>query len=55
MRNYAIGLDVGGTRIRLGLFDENMQLLAEQKYLTDKDATAVELMIFLDQNVNALV
>ena len=55
MRNYAIGLDVGGTRIRLGLFDENMQLLAEQKYLTDKDATAVELMNFLAQKVNALV
>ena len=55
MRNYAIGLDVGGTRIRLGLFDENMQLLAEQKYLTDNDATAVELMNFLAQKVNALV
>ena len=54
MRNYAIGIDVGGTRIRLGLFDGNMQLLAEQHYLTDKDASALELMDFLSQKAAAL-
>ena len=55
MRNYAIGIDVGGTQIKLGLFDENMQLLSEQRFLTDKDSTAVELMNFLDQQVRAMV
>ena len=55
MRNYAIGINVGGTQIKLGLFDENMQLLSEQRFLTDKDSTAVELMNFLDQQVRAMV
>ncbi|MDO4865290.1 MAG: ROK family protein [Clostridia bacterium] len=55
MRKYAVGIDVGGTQIKLGLFDENMQLLSEQRFLTDKDSTAVELMNFLDQQVRAMV
>ncbi len=55
MRKYAIGIDVGGTRIRIGLFDGNMQLVSEQKYLTDRDATANELMDFLAQKSRGLV
>ena len=54
MREYAMGIDVGGTRIKLGLFDGGMQLLAEQSFLTDKDATAVELMDFLAQKAVSL-
>ena len=55
MRNYVIGIDVGGTRIRLGLFDNSIQLKAEQRCLTDKDGTAVELINILAQQVDALV
>ena len=55
MRNYAIGIDVGGTYIKLGLFDGGMQLVAEQKFMTDKDGTAVELMNFLAQQAHSLV
>lgn len=55
MRNYVIGIDVGGTNIKLGLFDNAMQLRAEQKYLTAKDASAVELIGFLSQKVDSLL
>ena len=55
MRNYVVGVDVGGTRIKLGLFDSNMQLVSEYKYLTDKDGTAAELINFLAQQVRALL
>ena len=55
MRDYVIGIDVGGTRIRMGLFDSAMQLVSEQQYLTDKDATANELIGFLAQQTEALV
>ncbi|MBR6220656.1 MAG: ROK family protein [Clostridia bacterium] len=55
MREYAIGIDVGGTNIKLGLFDSGMQLKAEQKYLTAKDASAVELIGFLSQKVDSLL
>ncbi|MBQ8110205.1 MAG: ROK family protein [Clostridia bacterium] len=54
MHDYAIGIDVGGTHIKLGLFDSAMQLLAEQSFLTDKDATALELMDFLALKARAL-
>ncbi len=55
MRDYVIGIDVGGTNVKLGLFDGSMQLVSELKYLTDKDATANELMNYLAQQVQALV
>ena len=55
MRDYVIGIDVGGTNIKLGLFDGGMQLVSELKYLTDKDATATELMNYLAQQVRALL
>ena len=55
MRDYVIGIDVGGTQIKIGVFDGDMQLLAEQKYLTDKESTATELMDLLAQQTRALV
>ena len=55
MRDYVVGVDVGGTRIKLGLFDSNMQLVSEYKYLTDKDGTAAELINILAQQVRALL
>jgi len=54
MKKYAIGIDVGGTRIQVGLFDENTQLLSKKQYLTDKEMSAAELMDFLSGRVKAL-
>jgi hypothetical protein len=39
----------------MGLFDSGMQLISEQQYLTDKDATANELIGFLAQQTQALI
>jgi AraC-like DNA-binding protein len=39
----------------MGLFDSGMQLVSEQQYLTDKDASANELIGFLTQQTEALV
>ena len=55
MRDNVIGIDVGGTRIKMGLFDSGMQLIAEQHYLTDKDATATELINFLAQQTESML
>ncbi len=55
MRDYVIGIDVGGTQIKIGVFDGEMKLLAEQKYLTDKESTATELIDLLAQQTKALV
>ena len=55
MREYVVGIDVGGTNIKLGLFDANMQLISELKYMTDKDGTANELMNYLAQQVKSLL
>ncbi len=55
MREYAVGIDIGGTHIKLGLFDPGMQLKAEQRFLTDRDATTVELFNFLYQKVESLL
>ena len=55
MKKYAIGIDVGGTRMQIGLFDENMEIVSERQFLTDKEMTAGELMDFLSGRVKALV
>ena len=55
MREYAIGIDVGGTNTKLGLFDGAMHLVSELKYLTDKEATGDELMDYLSLQVASLL
>lgn len=55
MYDCSVGIDVGGTRIRMGLFDGNMHLMAERSFLTDKDATAPELIGFLSQQTQNLI
>ena len=55
MKQHVVGIDVGGTQIKLGLFDGKMQLVSEQKYLTDKEMTTPELLDFLSQKALALV
>ena len=54
MKKYVVGIDVGGTHIQLGLFDENNQIVKSKQFLTDKEMTAGELMDLLAQQVRKL-
>lgn len=47
MREYAIGIDVGGTNIKVGLFDKDMQMVKSLKTLTDKELEADRMMDLL--------
>ena len=53
MKQHVVGIDVGGTRIQLGLFSEN-EIVAEKHFLTDKEISAVELMDLLANQVRKL-
>ncbi|MBQ6595429.1 MAG: ROK family protein [Clostridia bacterium] len=55
MKEYAIGIDLGGTNINIGLFDRNMRLIQSQRALTDKDLEAAELMDHLSGLVRSLM
>ena len=54
MKKYVVGIDVGGTRIQLGLFNES-EIVAEKHFLTDKEISAEELMDLLANQVRKLV
>ncbi len=47
MREYAIGIDVGGTNIKVGLFDKDMNMVKSLKTLTDKELEAGQMMDLL--------
>ena len=53
MKQYVVGIDVGGTRIQLGLFNES-EIVAEKHFLTDKEIGAAELMDLLANQVRKL-
>lgn len=53
--SYAVGIDVGGTHIELGLFNEEMQRICKHQYLTDRDLSAEVLLDFLAQQVNLMI
>ena len=55
MREYAIGIDLGGTNINVGLFDKNLRLLQNLRGLTDKDLEANEMMDHLAALVRSLI
>lgn len=55
MREYAIGIDVGGTNIKVGLFDRNMQMIKSLKTLTDKELEADQMMDLLALLVRQLM
>ena len=40
MESYVIGIDVGGTKVAIGLFDENRQLRQERRYPSNPDLSA---------------
>ena len=54
MKKYVVGIDVGGTRIQLGLFSES-EIVAEKHFLTDKEIGAEEMMDLLANQVRKLV
>ena len=55
MKRHVVGIDVGGTHIQVGLFDENNQILSQKQFLTDKEIGADELMDRLAAQVCKLV
>ncbi len=55
MDKHTIGIEVGSTRIKTGLFDGDMRLVASQSFLTDREATPAELTAFLTAKVNGLL
>ena len=44
MAGYRVGIDVGATNIKIGLFDENMALQDQMQTLTDQEADLNRLM-----------
>ena len=55
MAKYAVGIDVGGTHIKIGLFDRQMQLVASRQPPTDREFSAEDLMDFLTRQTQSLV
>lgn len=55
MREYAIGIDVGGTNIKVGLFDREMNLVKKIQTLTDKELEADLMMDLLASLVRQLM
>ena len=53
MKEYVVGIDVGGTRIQLGLF-KGPEIIAEKHFLTDKEIGATEMMDLLANRVRKL-
>ena len=54
MKQYVVGIDVGGTRIQVGLFND-AEIIAEKHFLTDKEIGAAEMMDLLANQVRKLV
>ena len=55
MAEYTVGMNMGGTQLKLGLFDSGTHIVEAQSYLTDRDASAAELTAFLTQKAKSLL
>ena len=55
MKKYRVGIMLGATNIKLGLFSEDMELLDQMQTLTDQEADLNRLMDFIDTLVRHLV
>jgi len=55
MHKYAIGINVGGTNIKVGLFDQDMNLVKHLQSLTDKELEADKMMDLLASMVRQLL
>ena len=55
MKKYAIGIDVGGTNSKIGLFDSEMHLVRVINTLTDKELEADQLLDILSGQAEQLM
>ena len=55
MKKYRVGIMLGATNIKLGLFSEDMELMDQMQTLTDQEADLNRLMDFIDTLVRNLV
>ena len=55
MQKTTLGIDMGGTKIALGLFDESGKLLFKSRFPTDLSLSAAELMDAIFHNARALL
>lgn len=55
MKEYVIGLDVGGSKILYGLFDKEMRLIRSIQRITDYELTPEQLVDHVDYNVTELL
>ena len=55
MSGYWLGVDLGGTKILSGLFDENLKLLARSKQPTSAEGGAVGVFGRIVQGVEELL
>ena len=55
MKKYAIGIDVGGTNSKIGLFDSEMHLVRVISTLTDKELEADQLLDILSGQAEQLM
>lgn len=55
MRDYSIGIDVGGTYIKLGAFDRDMKMIRNMTTFTDKELDADEMLDHLAALVRSLM
>ena len=55
MKKYRVGIMLGATNIKLGLFSEDMELLDQIQTLTDQEADLNRLMDFIASLVRTLV
>ena len=55
MKKYVIGIDVGGTKILYGVFDNRMNLLRVIQRATDQELTPDQMMRQMTSNVQELL
>ena len=55
MKKYRIGIDVGATNTKIGLFDRDMNLLDSTQTLTDPEADLPMLMDFIESLVQHML
>ena len=55
MMKYRVGIDVGATNMKIGLFDGDMNLLDMMQTLTDQEADLNRLMDFIEGSVRLLL
>ena len=55
MRKFRIGIDVGATNTKIGLFDREMNLLDAASTLTDQEADLPMLMDFIESLVRHML